>query len=674
MAFDDGEGRKAVPVEFNFTLRDAVQSNMSTKPSAEEIVASSRHAQKVGWSSIQITGGTFLDLPAKHGRDEWAYNRHLCEGLGGPAPLTALVRGDCVFSYTRQPQDVIEATLEELAKMGVRRLSNFHGLNDTRMQAGVVQATLRLQDKGHDIHAQGGICVEDNPNITLDSCYRAAEALIAMGSRDLYIKLANGISRPDFNFDLVTGLKERFDERIYFHAHNTYGLAYPIYLAAIEAGVDGVDVLTPALAEGTAQPSALRLIDLMRHHPNPEVRTRVPKLNLTAMEADERMSWRLRSLYGREELRYNPKLLAAMFDAHVPGGAASVIRNVPQLEANVGGVLGTKDWDEIQRAIYRMQAKILGDLGNPVQVTPYAKNTTIEAAFAILREARGKAPLSDLTGDSVSYLIGNLGRVPEGVKQEVRVLALQKAGLTGDVPFISADQKTGLPAARETLIEAGFADPTLQDVISVASLEKGPLSVVTRLKGENTPIMSPGWPNYFMEPELGPRHQRGDVTFKDQRDVAQALGGQWAFAKVVWATLELQKHHDGFYDQKFLGEELAAEFQSAAHGRAGAADFKAAHARWIEYEQAVIAEFTENALQRLYDAGFRGSQIYAAVDIADAIMRKECAARGITKTDLFPKINRSVKIQGPHATIRHIDHEQPEVEGDLPGADFALAQ
>jgi len=58
-------------IKFQDVLRDAVQSLFGTNPSAQEIIDAYPTANLTGSSSIQTGGGTFFDIFAKKGRNEW---------------------------------------------------------------------------------------------------------------------------------------------------------------------------------------------------------------------------------------------------------------------------------------------------------------------------------------------------------------------------------------------------------------------------------------------------------------------------------------------------------------------------------------------------------------------------------------------------------------------------
>lgn len=449
-------------VRCNNTYRDAIQSLLGTNPTAEEIVNAHPNADKMValcGGMLQTCGGTFYDTPSRKGRDPFSFIRTINAAYKA-VKNSALFRGGCLTVFKCNPEDVVLETVLQHAKAGVNVLQNFHGQNDTRMMGMVANAArIAREQHGYDIVAQGTICVEDNSNVTIQSCLQTARELIKSGHKGFYLKCASGRIKADFMRELVGRLMDEFPtQSVDMHIHHLYGEALPAYVAGIEAAVArgksiGADVLHPAIAGNTAQPSILDLYDLLINHHDPKVRENAPKIDYEAIEADTKSLQELRLRYGYAETKYNPRLLIAMYNARVPGGASATLRAIPGLEKNLAAALGTDDWDRIQIAIYEMQAKILKRLGDPTQVTPYALLTTTEAAFAVLREKQGKDPLADLTSDTVDYLVGRLGKVPESADPELINMALRKAGLSEPIALLTPDQfQDGMGRAEAKLL------------------------------------------------------------------------------------------------------------------------------------------------------------------------------------------------------------------------------
>ena len=59
-------------IKFQDVLRDSIQSLFGTNPSAQEIIDSYPTVHLIGTDVIQTGGGTFFDIFAKKGRNEWA--------------------------------------------------------------------------------------------------------------------------------------------------------------------------------------------------------------------------------------------------------------------------------------------------------------------------------------------------------------------------------------------------------------------------------------------------------------------------------------------------------------------------------------------------------------------------------------------------------------------------
>lgn len=88
-----------------------------------------------------------------------------------------------------------------------------------------------------------------------------------MGCDSLGIKDMSGILQPRIAYDLVHELKQKIGIPITLHTHDTAGLGAASYLAAIDAGVDCVEVSIAPFANGTAQPDTQRMLALLEGHP-----------------------------------------------------------------------------------------------------------------------------------------------------------------------------------------------------------------------------------------------------------------------------------------------------------------------------------------------------------------------------------------------------------------------
>ena len=566
-------------IKFQDVLRDSIQSLFGTNPSAQEIIDSYPTAHLIGTDMIQTGGGTFFDIFAKKGRNEWAEVEKLLlhfKNLG--VRQSALIRGDFLLGYEPQPYDVIRALVFEYASMGMNVLQNFHGLNDAACISGVAQAVAEAQAAGFDIIAQGTICIEDNPNVTVAKCLAFAEELVALGHTGFYLKSASGRLSPYFVYELVSALYKRFpNHKISIHAHSTFGEAPVCYMAAVLAAVElnkdiTMDVQHPALAGSTAQPSMNKMLNLISNYPDERVAAKSPQLNNDAIKASMSSLYGLRFRYRDFESRYNSELVETMYSARTPGGASATLKSIPGLVENLGRLIGVNgnhaDWDQIQIAIYQMQAEILEDLGQPTQVTPYAANTTGQAALSLWHQLEGRDKYHSLYPGIADYLVGRHGKVPSGTSKKLIIKALKQLKLrTSDKYKKAIDRPNGIPIAEEKLVEAGLLKPTLRQKISASLLkDSGSFKAIEHIldcaNECNSSEPSPLLPFYAMPPNPILRAD-GTGFNRDIRDAVIAIGGYSKLQEIAERVLHIKQLVDRRYTFPAGEEDLEKKWLRA---------------------------------------------------------------------------------------------------------------
>ncbi len=538
------------PVEINMTARDGIQSNHGTNIPAEHVVQAYAHAHDYGVSSVQTAGGTFHDLPVKKGWNPFDYNGVITDHFKGMTQ-TALIRGECGLNYGRQSLDTLDYLVTRYSEMGINRWQNFHAMNDINMLRGVPLITNRLQsEKGLNVVTQGAITVQENPNTQaqqqriLDDIYTFANQLVETGHKGFYIKNANGILRPDFTAALVEGLNQRFDEDTHLHMHNTYGHAYANYLAAIEAGITGVDVLPDALGEGTAQPTLGMLVYAMQKSGNDSVIARLPAgIDMDAIAQDRDAMLVMRATYSQTEMPFDIERIRIAEAAGSAGGAISALKGMEIIQG-VAQSLGTEDWDTLQRAIYEQKAKNREALGFPTNVTPHEMMQDVQAAADVMTGQQFKT----FSPTTLAYLVGDLGKVSDTVDPALQKRALDFFKLDAVRPLKPIEElEPALPKAKAKLIEKGIANPTDDQVAIVASSGADGEKLVLGQK-------APQNPRYLLraQQEGGPLYEVAPTMFK-----------------IVYDAVELTKLREGFYDgvngqderAKHLEATIAADVQ-----------------------------------------------------------------------------------------------------------------
>ena len=162
--------------------------------------------------------------------------------------LQMLLRGRNTVGYTPYPTKVTDAFVAEAAETGIDIFRIFDALNDVEQMRPAIEA---VRETGTTV-AEVALCYTADlldpaeKLYTLDYYLRLAEQIVDAGAHVLAIKDMAGLLRPAAARRLVTALRERFDLPVHLHTHDTAGGQLATLLAAVDAGVDAVDVASRA--------------------------------------------------------------------------------------------------------------------------------------------------------------------------------------------------------------------------------------------------------------------------------------------------------------------------------------------------------------------------------------------------------------------------------------------
>lgn len=674
------------PFGFNHTFRDGIQANLGTNPSADEMLEMFMHTADAAYAEVQAGGGTFMDLFMKKGRDAWGENEKLF-GAYSEMVTSALIRGDCLLSYKRNPQDVIDAVIEELAERGLKKVTNFHGDNYTPMQEGVFKAVQRAREKGYDITAPKVVCIEDNPRITIDSCMESLRQQAEMDADEgIYLKNASGKCDPEFVYELVKKIAAEYpDETITMHAHNNHGLGETLYFRAAEAAVEmnapmNFDVSSHPMSNGTGQPSAPRFYQMLKSHPSEQIQARVQTITYDEEKEkpDYTAQYEIRHQYADAEVRYSKRVWDACFVGGLAGGAMSAIKGMG-IPTAVDRALKLGDEDEAFALVAEMEAEVKVLLGYPTSVTPTQKmmdeqsgmeviartmpNEAVPGAFpqwkpvSILPEGTTGpyVPFSALTESSVYYLSGGLGPISPLASSKHVSAALQAEGMTELPTFPSAEEMPQKMHETKALLEdAGYEDPSQADVALAAMYDKAGFDhVIKKRNNELKPQQPPEMPAYLQKPNEN--YEFSPQGYVVKYDIAMALGGAAELERFAQAVTEMEKHADGFYKTGIgptgvyqrmkqmnpAHEGLTNSFESKNSIRVDDDFLMETHARWAEEAKAEVQAFMASIPQRLKEYGMTRIQAMGAFHyavpslLAEVVERK---AKGGSQRSL-PKVD-----------------------------------
>ncbi|MFZ4694258.1 MAG: pyruvate carboxylase subunit B [Verrucomicrobiia bacterium] len=247
------------PVLFNNTvLRDGHQSLAATRMTTEQMLPAAPILDSVGFQSLETWGGATIDSCLRYLAENPFERLRKLKAAAPKTPHTMLLRGQNIVQYACFPDDVVEAFVVCAARNGVDIFRIFDALNDLRNLRIPIRAVLAAGK-----HAQGAISYTTSPVHTVEAFLQLGVELEALGCQSLCIKDMAGLITAPAAAALVRELKRRVKVPVILHTHSTAGLAPAAYYAAIEAGVDAVDVSISPFANGTGQPDTLLMLALL---------------------------------------------------------------------------------------------------------------------------------------------------------------------------------------------------------------------------------------------------------------------------------------------------------------------------------------------------------------------------------------------------------------------------
>ncbi|MFY4765768.1 biotin/lipoyl-containing protein [Campylobacter sp. GB48] len=188
--------------------------------------------------------------------------------VGKEANLQTLARGVNTVALDTGSKEIIDLHAKMFAKHGTTTIRNFDALNDVNnlkfsgeciVKHGLKhEITITLMDlppkcKGaHDVPFYERILKE------------ILQAQISFDS--ICFKDASGTSNPNKIYEVIKMARKNLPENMHIrlHTHETAGVSIACYLAALEAGVDGIDLAAAPVSGGTSQPDILTMLHALK--------------------------------------------------------------------------------------------------------------------------------------------------------------------------------------------------------------------------------------------------------------------------------------------------------------------------------------------------------------------------------------------------------------------------
>jgi len=281
-------------------------------------------------------------------------------------------------------------------------------------------------------------------------------------------KDASGTSSPHKVYETIKMARRLLGEgiRLRLHTHETAGVSVAAYLAALEAGVTGIDLAAAPVSGGTSQPDIL-----------------------TLLHATKGSAYNLGDLKLEKVLRYEERFKAIMNDYFTPPEATQVNPLIPfapmpggALTANTQMMRDEGNLERFDEVIHAM-TEVVERGGYGTSVTPVSQFYWQQAYANVMFGA-----WKQIAPGYGKMVLGYFGRTPVEPDPQIVELASQKLRLepTNDNPLDIADndEKKSIKYWQKVLLDEGIDDSEENIFIACAGDQKG----VAFLKGES-PLM-----------------------------------------------------------------------------------------------------------------------------------------------------------------------------------------
>ncbi|EAH6725705.1 biotin/lipoyl-containing protein [Campylobacter coli] len=449
------------------SFRDGFQSVYGARVLMQDFFPAVEAAKEAGITHFEFGGGArFQSLYFYLNEDAFEMMDKFRSIVGKDANLQTLARGVNTVTLDTGSKELIDLHAKLFAKHGTTTIRNFDALNDVN----------NLKFSGECIKKYG---LKHEITITLmdlpPNCQGAhdvpfyerilKEILAAKIPFDsICFKDASGTSNPNKIYETIKMARKNLpqDVHIRLHTHETAGVSIACYLAALEAGVDGIDLAAAPVSGGTSQPDIL-----------------------TMMHALKGKNYDLGGLEEEKILKYEAVLKDSLKEYFLPPEATMVSPLIPfspmpggALTANTQMMRDNNILDKFPEVIHAMR-EVVEKGGFGTSVTPVSQfyfqqafNNVMFGPWEKIAEGYGK------------MVLGYFGKTPVEPDAEVKKLAAKQLNLEPTtelaIDIADKDETKSIAYVKSLLEKEGIAVSEENIFIAAACKEKG----IAYLKGE----------------------------------------------------------------------------------------------------------------------------------------------------------------------------------------------
>ena len=251
------------------TFRDGFQSVFGGRVLMQDFFPAVEAAKEAGITHFEFGGGArFQSLFFYLQENAFDMMDKFRSIVGPDANLQTLARGINTVMLDTGSRDLVDLHAKMFAKHGVTTIRNFDALNDVQnleysaacikkhgLKHEVVVTMMDLPPKCEGAH---DVAFYEK---TLRNILNSGLSFDSVAFKD-----ASGTSSPQKVYDTIKMARNLLGDSVHIrlHTHETAGVSVACYLAALEAGADGIDLAAAPVSGGTSQPDILTMLHAVK--------------------------------------------------------------------------------------------------------------------------------------------------------------------------------------------------------------------------------------------------------------------------------------------------------------------------------------------------------------------------------------------------------------------------
>ena len=449
------------------TFRDGFQSVFGGRVLMDDFLPAVAAAREAGISHFEFGGGArFQSLYFYLNEDAFTMMDKFREIAGPDANLQTLARGVNTVMLDTGNRELIDLHAKMFKKHGTTTIRNFDALNDVE--------NLKFSGEcivNHGLKHEIVVTMMDLP----PGCKGAHDVAFyektlreildsGIPYHSVCFKDASGTSSPQKVYETLSMARKLLPEgtHLRLHTHETAGVSVACYLAALEAGVDGIDMAASPVSGGTSQPDIL-----------------------TMLHAVKGKNYDLGGLELEKILTYEEVLQDCLKDYFMPPEATQVSPLIP-FSPMPGGALTANTQMLRDNNILHKFPEVIKAMREVVEKGGYGTSVTPVSQFYFQQAFNNVmfGPWNKIAEGYGKMVLGYFGKTPVAPDKEVVSMASAQLKLEPTtkkaLDLADADESKSLLHVKEILQEAKIQITDENLFIAASCKEKG----IAFLKGE----------------------------------------------------------------------------------------------------------------------------------------------------------------------------------------------